>query len=114
MSDKFLPDDPRDFAQFFRKRADGHAPGFDLAVYARPHQWMAVAKMLENADAVVLQDKASIADQVVSLAEDGLRRIDRTIAAWPAEFRVIIWEAVADIATRRSNDARPVPRPHRD
>jgi hypothetical protein len=49
---------------------------------------------------------ASIADQVVSLAEDGLRSIDRTIAAWPAEFRAIIWDAVADIASRRAADAR--------
>jgi hypothetical protein len=48
----------------------------------------------------------SIADQVVSLAEDGLRGIDRTIAAWPAEFRAIIWGAVADIASRRAGDAR--------
>lgn len=48
----------------------------------------------------------SIADKVVSLAEDGLRGIDRTIATWPAEFRAIIWEAVADIASRRAAGAR--------
>jgi hypothetical protein len=48
----------------------------------------------------------SVADKVVALAEDGLRSIDRTIAAWPAEFRVIIWEAVADIASRRAAGAR--------
>lgn len=53
-----------------------------------------------------MQKSISIADQVVSLAEDGLRSIDRTIAAWPAEFRVIIWEAVADIATRRAAAAK--------
>lgn len=46
-SEKFLPDDPRQFEEFFRKRAEGHAPGYDLAVYARPHQWMAIAKMIE-------------------------------------------------------------------
>jgi hypothetical protein len=54
-----------------------------------------------------MQKAVSIADQVVSLAEDGLRSIDRTISAWPAEFRVIIWEAVADIAARRAEAARP-------
>ena len=49
---------------------------------------------------------ASVADKVVSLVEDGLRGLDRTIAAWPAEFRAIIWEAVADIAARRGIAAR--------
>jgi hypothetical protein len=44
----------------------------------------------------------SIADRVVSLVEDGLRPIERTVAAWPAEFRAIIWEAVADVASRRA------------
>jgi hypothetical protein len=48
----------------------------------------------------------STADKIVSLAEDGLRGIDRTIGAWPAEFRAIIWEAVADIASRRARVAR--------
>ncbi len=46
------------------------------------------------------------ADRIVSLAEDGLRGIDRTIDAWPAEFRAIIWDAVADIASRRARVAR--------
>jgi hypothetical protein len=58
-----------------------------------------------------MQRTVNLADQVVSLAEDGLRSIDRAISSWPAEFRVIIWDAVADIATRRANDARPVSRP---
>lgn len=48
----------------------------------------------------------SIADQIVTLAEDGLRGVDLTIAAWPAEFRAIIWDAVADIASRRARIAR--------
>lgn len=48
----------------------------------------------------------SVADKVVSLAQDGLDGIDRTVAKWPAEFRAIIWEAVADIATRRAAAAR--------
>ena len=53
-----------------------------------------------------MQKAVSIADQVVSLAEDGLRGIDRTIAPWPAEFRAIIWDAVADIASRRAAASR--------
>jgi len=48
----------------------------------------------------------STADKIVSLAEDGLRDLDRTIASWPAEFRAIIWIAVADIAQRRLHAAR--------
>lgn len=47
-----MPEDTRQFAEFFRKRAEGHAPGYDLAVYARPHQWMALAEMLEKASEV--------------------------------------------------------------
>jgi hypothetical protein len=48
----------------------------------------------------------SLADKVVSFAEDGTRGIDRAIAAWPAEFRAIIWDAVAAIATARAKAAR--------
>ena len=51
-----LPDDPREFAKFFRDRAEGHAPGYDLAVYARPHQYLALAKMLDDA-ALALQQR---------------------------------------------------------
>jgi hypothetical protein len=52
-------------------------------------------------------DKAiSIADRVLSLVEDGLRPLERTIAAWPAEFSAIVWETVADIAARRASELR--------
>lgn len=54
------------------------------------------------------QRAVAVADQVVSLAEDGLRTVDRTIAAWPAEFRAIIWDAVAQIAYQRAAEARSV------
>lgn len=43
-----------------------------------------------------------MADKVISFAEDGLRPLDRAIAAWPAEFAAIMWETVADIAARRA------------
>ena len=49
---KFLPDDPREFAKFLRERSEGHAPGYDIAIYGRPLQWMAIAKMLEAAISV--------------------------------------------------------------
>jgi hypothetical protein len=45
---KFLPDDPRKFAEFLCERATGHAPGYDIAIYARPHQWLAIATLLEK------------------------------------------------------------------
>lgn len=50
----------------------------------------------------------NLADKIVSLAEDGMRGIERTISTWPAEFRAIIWEAVADIASRRAAEAKRV------
>ncbi len=48
----------------------------------------------------------SLADQVLSFVEDGVSGIDRATKAWPAEFRTIAWETVADIATRRGQAAR--------
>ena len=49
---KFLPDDPREFAKFLRERTAGHAPGYDIAIYARPHQWQALGKRIEDADSM--------------------------------------------------------------
>ena len=54
------------------------------------------------------QRAISLADKVVSFAEDGTRGIDRAIAAWPAEFRALIWDAVGAIATARAAEARGV------
>lgn len=48
----------------------------------------------------------ALADKIVSFAEDGTRGLDRAIAAWPAEFRAVIWDAVAAIATARAKAAR--------
>lgn len=36
----------------------------------------------------------------------GPLELEMALAKWPAEFRVIMWEAVADTATLRANDAR--------
>lgn len=47
-----------------------------------------------------------VAARIQALVEDGLRGLDRTVIAWPAEFRAIVWEAVAEIASRRAETAR--------
>ena len=47
-----------------------------------------------------------IASKVTSMADDALRPLDLTIAAWPGEYRAIIWQAVADMALSRAMDAR--------
>jgi hypothetical protein len=48
----------------------------------------------------------SVAEKVVSFAMDGTRSLDRAMVAWPAEFRALIWDAVAAIATARAAEAR--------
>jgi hypothetical protein len=48
----------------------------------------------------------ALADKIVSFAEDGTRSIDRAIAAWPDDFKAIIWDAVAEIAKQRAAEAR--------
>jgi hypothetical protein len=48
----------------------------------------------------------SVADRVVSLSEDALRGLEFTIRSWPDEFKAIMWEAVADIASRRASKLR--------
>jgi hypothetical protein len=35
--------------------------------------------------------------------------MELTISAWPNEFRAIVWEAVAKIATARADEARGFP-----
>jgi len=47
-----------------------------------------------------------IADKITAMSEDSLRGMDRAIANWPAEFRAIIWDAVALVATQRADLAR--------
>ena len=53
-----------------------------------------------------MKKSVDIAGKVVSMAEDTLAVLDRTISTWPSEFRAIIWDAVADIASRRAAAAR--------
>lgn len=47
MSHKQLTNDPREFPAWLRKRAEGHAPEFDITVYARPAIWLALADAIE-------------------------------------------------------------------
>lgn len=47
MSHKQLTNDPREFPAWLRKRAEGHAPEFDITVYARPAVWLALADAIE-------------------------------------------------------------------
>jgi hypothetical protein len=53
------------------------------------------------------QRAVSLADKVVAMAEHALAGLELSTKQWPAEFRVIIWEVVADIAARRADAARP-------
>ena len=53
-----------------------------------------------------MEKSIALADKITTMAEDAMRGLDLSIRAWPGEFRAIIWEAVADIATRRAAAAR--------
>lgn len=49
-----------------------------------------------------------LADKIVAKAEESLASIEREmiIMKWPAEFRAIMWGTVADIASKRADEAR--------
>lgn len=53
-----------------------------------------------------IQRAVVVADKVVAKAEDALDGLDREMKPWPAEFRAIMWDAVAAIASSRANEAR--------
>lgn len=53
-----------------------------------------------------MQKAIDIADRVVSLVEDGLHSLDVIVRGWPPEFRAIVWDAVANVASRRAETAR--------
>lgn len=46
------------------------------------------------------------ADKILSLVEDSLAGLEFTTRKWPADFRVIIWESVASVATKRAEAAK--------
>jgi hypothetical protein len=54
-------------------------------------------------DAVRVIDTAN---KIAVMAEGSLAGLERVMVDWPAEFRVILWEAVAHTATLRAEAAR--------
>jgi len=50
----------------------------------------------------------ALSEKIVTKAEDALSGLDREMAImkWPGDFRAIMWETVADIATRRALEAK--------
>lgn len=54
-------------------------------------------------DAVKVIDTAN---KIAVMAEGSLAGLERVMAGWPAEFRAILWEAVAHTATLRAHAAR--------
>ncbi len=53
-----------------------------------------------------LEKAINISDKVMTMAEGALHSLDVVISSWPGDFRAIMWETVADIATRRAADAK--------
>jgi hypothetical protein len=53
---KTFENDPCEFPAWIRNRAEGHAPGYDIAVYARPAVWIALAGAIEARAAQEWQD----------------------------------------------------------
>lgn len=50
----------------------------------------------------------ALANKITAKAEGTLAGLERemTIMKWPAEYRAILWEAIAEIASRRADTAR--------
>lgn len=56
-----------------------------------------------------MTDKANaLAEKITQKAVDTLEGLDRemTLMKWPADFRVIMWGAVADLAANRRAEAK--------
>lgn len=52
------------------------------------------------------EKELALAEKITSTAEAGLHNFDVTVNKWPAEFQAIMWEAIAEIASRRAQAAR--------
>jgi hypothetical protein len=48
---------------------------------------------------------AALAGKITAKAEDTLRNLEWEMTKWPAEYRAIMWGAVADIAFKRKVEA---------
>ncbi len=53
----------------------------------------------------------ALAEKITAKAEDSVARLEREmiIMKWPAEFRVIMWEAVVEVAAQRAESAKRTP-----
>jgi hypothetical protein len=47
-----------------------------------------------------------VADKIIVMVNSALSALDHEIASWPADFRAIMWDTVADVASRRAEAAR--------
>lgn len=47
----------------------------------------------------------AVADKVIKKAEEHLAALEWMMTKWPAEFRAIMWGAVADLAFQRKVEA---------
>lgn len=52
------------------------------------------------------QRSSALASKIVDFAENALSGLEREMVKWPADFSAIMWEAVADIASRRAEACR--------
>jgi hypothetical protein len=48
----------------------------------------------------------SVSTQLSKLITDTLYPLDITIESWPAEFRIIVWKSIAEVAAKRLEEAR--------
>lgn len=55
-----------------------------------------------------LEKSIALADQITAKAEDAVAGLDMEMALrkWPAEFRALMWEAVAAVASSRATAAK--------
>jgi hypothetical protein len=55
-----------------------------------------------------LERSIALADQITAKAEEAVADLDREMALrkWPAEFRALMWDAVAIVASNRAAASR--------
>jgi hypothetical protein len=53
-----------------------------------------------------IEKSIDLAEKITSRAETAVHGLDRDIAGWPAEFQIIMWEAVAAVANSRASQLR--------
>lgn len=81
MSEKQLPTNPSEFGRFLRERTSGHAPGYDIAIYARPHLWLGLADAVEA--------KWQPIETAPKNATDILLEVPRGGQGWPTHMKIV-------------------------